>query len=313
MSDAPAGFAPVQDGPPDGFKPVARAPQSKFESMMGVANDFLEKIPLLGMPSREEQARRDQLSVGQHVGEILMDPRTTAPVTGLGGVAAKALGAPAVLGRVATAAGLGGAAGALTDGAAGYHALLDGAVAAITEGALSGVSKLPKVGLEKTGAPARAFKWATNAPVEAWEALKARLPGGKWLNVPSLSSSLLTAEEAVKKLAKLTGKDYQLAREEIASEFTRLDAQRMTGPKPFAGKVFKGRTSPERFEPSTLSSVAEAARGALDSNAVRAGADAIAGTPYEGVPLGAVAAAALPDQAASVARRALPFVGHFGH
>src|SRR5207247_1840544 len=125
----------------------------------------------------------------------------------------------------------------------------------------------------------RTFEWATRAPTEALTALRARLPAGQWMNVPSISGAKMTADEAIDELKRLTGNEYRQARDEIASELSRLDKQRVTGPKPVAGTVFKQRTSPERFTPpaepsgSTMERVAAKAADGLKSPVARAAAD----------------------------------------
>lgn len=233
-------------------------------------------------------------------------------IAGSGGAAA-AVGVPAVAGRIAASGAL-GAAQSLARGEGlgemGWHGLLDAIVAGVTEGAVSAIARPGGRLLGKAGAASRAFDWATKAPGEALEAIRARLPAGKWLNVPSLSSAKLTVQEAVDKLATMTGNDYQLARQELASELNRLDVQAVTGPKPLAGKVFKDRTSADRFVPSGFSRVAEAARKALTGPTGRAVADTAAITPYQGIPALALAGAAAPEEFAALAHRLLPFIGH---
>lgn len=250
------------------------------------------------------------LTQPEGVGEHLIQAAVTAPTIALGGAGAGAIAPQAlkaaapVAGRIATAAGLGAADAAAQGGDPTVGAVLDAAVAGVLEGGAGLAGK----GLAKVGKAARAFDWATVAPQRALDALRSRLPTGKWLNVPSLASAKLTVEEAVEALSKKTGAQYQQARAELASEISRLDVQRVTGPKPLAGQVFKMRTAEERFEPSLLSRVAEAGRSFLGSGATRAGAETLAtedvGDPS--IPVGVVAGAYGLPWALQQAKRLIP-------
>lgn len=186
-----------------------------------------------------------------------------------------------------------------------FSGLLDAVVGGLTEGAMKVAGSGAKVagvklGLKEWGAPVRAFEYASKAPKEVLDTLAERLPSGKWVNAPSLSKQPMTFKEAVEKLVDAKqgkkGLDYQVARAEIAHEMNRLDIQRVTGPKPLAGQVFKKGTSPERFDPSDFSRFAESARRAIGSNTGRSIADALTTTPIEGAPLGAWAGAFLLPQ-----------------
>jgi len=214
------------------------------------------------------------------------------------------LGTGAIAGNIAAAGAVGAGEAALRGDNALYAGILDAIVAGLTEGTISGVSSLPKIGLKELGAPARAFKWATEAPGKALDAIAARLPSGKWFNVPSLSSKPLSVKDAVDKLKDLEGLPYQQARAELANEMTRLDMQRISGPKPFAGQVFKAGTSKERYQSPGLgrAKAAEAVRGVVETPATRAAADALAienPTASMGLALSA------PDSFGSLASHAL--------
>ncbi len=191
----------------------------------------------------------------------------TVPATYAGGALVHAARVPAALGRIATSGILGGAGAASRGESIGWGAAIDAAVAAITEGTGAYAAK----GLKPLG--------------EAFEAIKSRLPPGKWINAPSLASGKMTAEEAVKKLSKLRGEAYQQARAELASEFNRLDKQIIAGPRPLAGSAFKMRTNPTR---SAYQRVAEHALTGEWAPGVKSLADAAATQKIEGAPAGYV-------------------------
>lgn len=195
--------------------------------------------------------------------------------------------------RIAASAGIGSldalASGKGFDGAA-YEGLLDAITAGVTEAVFGKGAKL----VSKVSAPMRGLEWATRAPREALDALAARLPKGKFMNVPSIAGGKMTAEEAIDELVKLRGAEYKQARDEIASELSRLDKQRVTGPKPVAGTVFKQRTEPEIFESRrspTLMHAAENTAKAMRAPLTRSAADVAATTPIpegDGLPFGAI-------------------------
>ncbi len=243
--------------------------------------------------------------------ERLTQAAVTTPAILAGGEALGVLGAPAALGRIAASGLIGGAEAKAQGRSFGYGALLDAIVAGMTEGAGTALMKAPKVGAEALADPimrARAaLRYATEAPDKALAGLRARLPKGAWLNVPSLSKSRLTVDDAVAKLAKMEGNAYQQARAEIASEMNRLDVQRVTGPKPLAGAVFKHETSPERFTPrsTALQRVAEQVATLPREQAapLRAAWDTAMMEDVYGVPLGAIAGAALKEAPGALLRR----------
>jgi hypothetical protein len=225
-------------------------------------------------------------------------------IAGAAGVPAGVAAAAPVVGRMLAAGGIGAGESGLKGDSAVYGFLLDAIVAGLTEGTISGVSAVPKVGLKALGAPARGFEWATKAPAKVLEAIKARLPSGDWLHVPSISKKPLPVDQAVKKLSDLQGLKYQQAREEIANEMNRLDMQRLTGPKPLAGQVFKKGTARERYESTALrrARVAESVRGAINDPAIRTAADALTTSEPE-IALGA--ALSVPGFG-TIARHAIP-------
>src|SRR3990167_5024348 len=121
------------------------------------------------------------------------------------------------------------------------------------------------------------------------------------------TKELLTVDEAVKRLAELTGPEYRVARAEIASELSRLDVQRVTGPKPLAGAIFKTFTEPERFlyRGTPLERVAERVVGATRHPITRTAADVAATADVGGLPAGAWPAMLGAQQASSVAERVM--------
>lgn len=239
------------------------------------------------------------------------------PKNGLEFAAREAVMAPLTAGSLPVRLGVSGAQGALDAlmsgrglSGAGYEAALDVIVAGVSEAVLGKAGKK----LAEYAAPARMFQYATEAPMKALDALRARLPKGKWMNVPSIAGTKITADEAVQELTKLTGNEYKQARAEIANELSRLDAQRITGPRPVAGTVFNQRTSPERFEPPNrpLAQGFDAAARALRAPVTRAAADVAATTPIDnsGTPVGVVPIAGAWDHAGSLLRRIANTVIH---
>lgn len=229
----------------------------------------------------------------------------TAPTIALGGaglgnlaarVAPRAIAAAApAVGRIATSAGIGAGQAAARGEDATIGGLIDAAVAAVGEGVAGAAGKVASKVAEPVLSQAAGLKYATEAPGKAYEFLKDRLPTGKWLSIPSMDTAKLSFEEAVKKLATMTGDAYRVARAELAGELSRLDIQRVTGPKPLAGSVFRGLTSDQRREmaASPFRQFAaglmrllqnEGARGAMDAAMI-----APAPEPAPPVPMGALA------------------------
>lgn len=318
MSDAPPGTwalppEAAQSGPPPGT--VALPPErkqigeSRGEIVRGAIGDLVKSgdrpgaVPLTGAPGTKTP-----------LGVVLK------PEGALERGVSMAVTAPAMyaipggaLGRVAGAALMGGGTAAASGqplGEAGWQAALDGAVAGLTEGAMASGSKVLKEGIPhvvRGGAPAAAFRYATEAPGKAYEAIKARLPAGKWVNAPALGAARLTVKEAVDKLATLTGKAYEQARAELAHEMNRLDVQRVTGPKPLAGQVFKGRTSDARFEPPRSAKLADVAGRAVGSRGAKATADAASTQEVEdGIPAGLLGALAVAGAPGAISERVMP-------
>jgi len=201
------------------------------------------------------------------------------------------------------ASGRGGATDALQKGA------LDAVVSGMLSGAPGVLAHMPirghlpvefNLGLKAAGAPVRAYEWATRAPHEAVAMLSKRLSGaGRHVNVPSLSPTPMTFQDAVNKLVGLAGtkgeglhgQAYRLARDELAGEMTRLDLY--PGMKD-AGKVFLDPTvtSEIREVPRMGAKIAEGARKASTSRAaqigIATGAQMPSGEP--GVTMGELAA-----------------------
>lgn len=218
--------------------------------------------------------------------------------------------------------GLQGAAGAIKSAAKGenplWGGLLDAATAGATEGALGLASKVKLPGVpslsdlaEKVTGRKEAFKYATEAPGKALDALRDRLPKGKWLWVPTINEKAkITVDEAVKSLKGLEGLEYQAARKEIINEMNALDIRKGGLPElgrksrpTYAGQGFDVRTSPERFQPPPGSTLERFAEGVavpfLESPATRGLAD-VATTqhdPSSGLPYGAMAGLGLADKA----------------
>lgn len=289
---APPGFKEVAGAAPVGEARVKHAPvgESALEILGGALNDTF------GTGNARPYGERLGRAVFQpkNLGESALREAIMAPVS-----------AVTMPGRIAASAATGpitALASGKSLGDAGWAGALDAAVAGLTEGVGAGVGKVAS----RFGAPARAYQYATEAPGKALEYLKARLPAGKWLSVPSLGPGKMTVEEAVGKLAKAERRTYEVARAEIAHEMSRLDAQRLTGPKPLAGQVFKHETAPERFAPSRFSKVAEGVAQAAKSPVTRGTADVAATTPVDeaGLPQGALPALAATDHLGAIVRAA---------
>jgi hypothetical protein len=87
----------------------------------------------------------------------------------------------------------------------------------------------------------------------------------------------------------------------------RIDAQKLTGPKPLAGSVVAKNTAKDRFAPSGGARVAEGMRGVIGDERTRAAVDAVATQDLEGgVPVGVLAIPAAQGFGA-LARKLTPF------
>ncbi len=256
------------------------------------------------------------------LGDALLGIAPSATLIGMGGAGASALGAPALVGK-ALAGGAIGATRAATEGRnVPMEALIDAAVTVGTEGLVSGAKAAPWVGLDALGYAARGFKGGTRRIDAALEAIKARLPAGKWVDVPVLSKAKLTVEETIEKLKALRGDDYKQALAEIKGAFNKLDMQGKarvagtsateSGPKPWAGDVFKLRAPKYRRDPSGFSEFANRVTPALTGATTRSAADAalLADPLGGGLPVGGVAGAIAGEQMGfgALARHALPMM-----
>lgn len=116
---------------------------------------------------------------------------------------------------------------------------------------------------------ARGFDYATRAPQEALDAIRQRIPAGAKISVPSIMGKgevRITPDEAMRRVSKLEGADYQQAVAEISNAFNLLDK----GAKGAArlGSDWYRRVSPERFTPKTAvpEAVPPASRGARSAD-----------------------------------------------
>lgn len=183
-----------------------------------------------------------------------------------------------------------------------YEGLVDLAVSASAEAVGGAGGKAAGKALLKSGAPARAFEYATKAPQEALNAVAGRLMKAKII-IPSLDASKkLSWPEMIERLSKVTGSQYRIARAEIADAMRRADTQTL---RPHAGQVFKELTAKRRFEPGAFAKTAERVRRGASPGLVRAGADTAAVSEAdEGLPAGVVAGSKAAEFAS-----ALPVVG----
>jgi hypothetical protein len=284
MAEAPPpGFKEIE--PPPGFKEV-EAPKGTgpAEGALGkvgrIAKEELGKIP---GRIKEDVKGIAQTAMNPPLGTLL--PLTLGPGAGLlpriGSVTAGrvAESKPKSVQEAATAAVKEGGVAALWEAAFGVGSRL-------------GLSKMDLPSLKSMGKRVETFDWATKAPLAAYNAIKDRVPPGKWMFVPSINPKApISPLEAAEGLAKLEKLDYEVARKEIVQELNRLDMQRVglpglqaKGPRPYAGSAFETRTSKERFKPSGASYAAQAAI----SPTARLAADVMATKETEGgVPLGA--------------------------
>ena len=280
---APPGFVP--DAPP-GFVPDA-APTTQ-ESTLGkvgrIAKEELGKVP--GRIAEDVKG----------IASGITDPKmsTVLPLTlGPGAGVVSRVGSVAMGRMLDEPKGTAGENLATAGKAIGTAGLWE---AALGIGPKLGLSKLGVPSLESLAKRVGAFRYATEAPLAAYNAIKDRVPKGKWMFVPTINPKApITALEAAEGLAKLERLDYEAARKEIVQELNRLDMRRAglpqlkaKGPRPYAGSGFETRTSPERFAPSDVSKRGAAVAEALKSPLSRIAADVGATEEVEGVPVGAL-------------------------
>jgi len=312
-TDAVETFTPVAAETPETFTPESVPAADIHGPVMG---GILDTMGATQRPGARTPI--DVLARPEGLLERGAQAAVAAPAIYLAGAGGAAMGLPAVAGRIAASAGLGaGQSAARGESAAGvaWDGVLDGLVAAGTEGLISGMASGAKlawpfklnIGLGALGAPARAYQWALKAPEQALEFIRSRVPtGARVLNVPALGAKPLSPDGAVKALMDpaLPDKTYRMARAELASELTKWDAQLSAGgPRPSAGAVFKEFTAKKRFPPSTTAKLAEGTRKTIASPGTRSAADAALTEDVEGVPIGAIAGA---QAFGPVARRVLP-------
>lgn len=262
--------------------------------------------------------------------ESLKNPKmgTVLPLSLAGPAAPAAAAAPGIMGRFAKGAARAGATGlgaaidtpGTMDEKAGAG-LKTAGTAALWEAAFGlgqklGSSKLGMPSLNTMRGRTEAHQWATEAPMQAYEAIKDRVPPGKWLFVPTINpKGAITAKEAAQKLGKLSGLDYEAARKEIKFELDRLDIWKAglpdvpnKGPRPYAGASFETRTSPYRVEPSAASRMGSNVAAGVRSPFARTAADIVAAQPNEdtGIPQGAIPPIVLGESLMNMAQRWLP-------
>lgn len=215
------------------------------------------------------------------------------------------------LGRTALAGTQGaGRAASEGQGAGGMsrQAIIDAIVNMATEGVggairstgvgIPGVGRIP--GLHEAGAPARAFKHATEAPAAALDAIKPRLLNAK-IMVPTITGGTKeSVEDVVKKLAKLEGASYTEALEQLRHALNGIDKAAQQGASTRAGDMFVGRVSPQRFTPPKGATRADAADRGLAT--LQPAIDAVAATPIKGVTIGEAGAAKAADTPGAIWR-----------
>jgi len=163
---------------------------------------------------------------------------------------------------------LGGAAGAPLVGPLGAEALTAGALGALEEKAKGGsaawgalrdatLTGLTGAAFNKAAAwlaaPGEKLAAGIRAPAEVLDTIRARLPKGKFFNMPSLSKSPLTVDEAVEGLSKLRGKAYTQGWAELADNIDRLDIKEMAVGSGF--QKIPGPTAAEQFAKGSSSTL----------------------------------------------------------
>lgn len=273
-ASVPQGFVPDAEAPavPQGFAPDTA-------EQYGPARSAVNAHGVLGGALRDTFGEKDRPGTKTPLG-VVLKPENAGEFAVREMVAAPLWGASLPL-RIGAMGAMGAATAAAEGGDAksmGINALIDMLVAGVTEGVMGTAGKA-------------AGRYATKSVREAVEALRSRLPTGRWFNIPALSNARMTMDEVLTALdsVRTKGPTYQQARQEFANELTRLDAQRVTGPKPYAGQLFRERTSKEA---TTTGRTAATAEKALTAPAARAAADVAATTPASDqpgdLPIGAV-------------------------
>lgn len=284
--DGPPGFKEVP--PPPGFREITAAPEKQGLTLGRVGQIATEELGK--MPGRVKE------DIAGAVEDIRNPKMSTVLPLSLGPGAG-------VVPRIGAVT-----AGRMVDDPKGTlgENLMTAAKTATVAGLWEAAFGLaPKLGASKFGVPSleglskrvEAFDYASKAPMQAYEAIKDRVPKGKWMFVPTINpKQAITAKEAAEGLAKLERLDYEAARKEIKAELDRLDVWRAglpgrpgRGPRPYAGSAFETRTSATRFEPSDVAKRGAATAQAMKSPLTRMAADVGAtGEDIEGVPRGAL-------------------------
>ena len=244
----------------------------------------------------------------------------TIPLAGAGGQVAAKL-APAVpklaaaVGEAVTQGSL-GAAEQMVEGASGAHAthtgMLDTATSLGTSALMSlipakkllGLTKPMKELIEDFKDREKAYKLATDSIKTAFDKIGDRIPAGKWMNLPSISKTKVTAKEAQAALERLEGPEFEIARKEIISELNRLDIRNpklgrgeVKNPRAsYAGQEFETRVKDFRQKPTMKPEEKTAQRAISALNAARPVASTLTTRPVEGtggVPFGALAVNAM--------------------
>lgn len=307
----PPGFTKFS---PAGFTPVGKpAEKPDTRSVLGGAMADVfgisgrpGAVPLTGVPGYKTPV--GVLTKPETAVEKAAQLAVEIPMVTIAGAVVPAMALPAWLGRIAMSGALGAGKAAATGEDVGFGTALDIAAAAVPELGGAAGGKL----LAKLGESAAAYRWATEAPKKALDALKARFPGAKVI-IPSIDQKKkIGLEEAVEGLSGKTDEAYQVTRAEIMDWMNRLDRQRRLG-RPVtraAGSLFGELTAPKRFTPGALPRASQVGADVLRANVPRAVADVAATQPLGesgipvGVGLGAVAAEALDPR--RLAERVLP-------
>lgn len=314
----PPGFIPLpppserkaEDARPPGFQEVKPPWQGDGRGVIGGA--VMDTLGLTDRPGADTPKR--VLTKPETFGESLIAPAIMAPAIMYGGTGAAAMGLPALAGRIAASGALGAAQSAWRgDDAAtvGTHGAMDAAVSGLTEGlggvaakAAGKVAKPLTKAIEENQGMQRGFKYATDAVDKAYDAVKGRIPPGKWFTLPSVSNAKMTAQEAFDALRNAEGDSYRIIREDIQKNLDRLDSLGRKGANfaaSSAGRVFKMLTSDARFTPpeAPTGTMGEAAAKRLGEIAqhprVRSTLDALANALFPGsrAPIGAHVAGAV--------------------
>jgi hypothetical protein len=202
------------------------------------------------------------LDMVQRFGNTVLPPLAAAPTIAAVGEVAPALGAAPAVGRAVASGLLGGAKAASTGENVPLAFLFDTLTAGAFEGAGALASRVKAPHMlgggrsggevaEAVGTRRSAFDAATKSIDVAFDAISPRLPSGKWLYIPAISSKKLSTDEARAGFHGLEGKDFEAARKQLIAELQTLDkrAAKRLGQNLYTAQEAGTKMRPARFTP----------------------------------------------------------------